>query len=1041
MVNVRRLLWVLCQWLCSTQNTSAQQVFFPANASAMLQSVATDFADILQRSTGKNITASAFATSLPDSGFVLMYDNNNPTSKQHCKVSSPKTNLIVFSASGDNNLHFGVYRYLFQLGFKFYLPGQNWELIPQLRSPYLTIDTVYTSAITYKGWFISGGYNTWVMDSNRSYYWDTYFGNNGHAWAQYQRRNDMMGNRRFAGHRDDIMAAGFLQTLQQQPCFVAPFNNSRAATGFSVPDVNNRQAMDAWASAIGQMHQQFKQTVFQNPVIHANHYRNYNYNRLNIGLEVPDGARWANSVVPNGCSEKAPLSAPNQHFTLANHSVQQLSPQHPDARFQLYAYDSHADVPSSLPINSLIDVQVVAGVYQNITSPAGLLNRWYKRHPAVSEYHYLNLAQWSGETPAFNLTELLQTINRVKEKNGQGVIWESGAGKFTCLPFLYAANLQLDSGIPVHQTLQQFCNDMFGKAAPSIYQLLMAWSNETTASTAHGPQDNRYKLSYYFQLLNQALLAAQNETDLVKVRLTELKAMLHYCKLYYQWAFSQEPVIQRQADAAVLCKFLAQTNHWQLVNSYAIINSIVHRFDVQGEFYKMYNTESGTAYASLQPLSGAAVNAIYAADNAALHHYETAFSTVPQIAQHLLQSETLEAISRIDFFMNYTQAKDFASQAVLHFVAEKPGHVEIALINTFNEAGKGYVNVVTELTDGQTILQDSSFDNRHKEVKLKISVPAAGNYSITISTKYKTAIQVKIITHGYQFYRKGPYLGNTIENYRANLESLPGYFYVPQHINRIYFSINNGNPGGSGFASQAAINKAFMFKDAVGKEVLAKLLSAQDSAYYYLDVPATQGGRFWRVANMEQYRLCFANISNYQWYAREKNCQAAQFDIKVSSNCNIILEAKNKQFPNSWEVLSAGNVSHYANITTLELPAGTSPNSKVTLKASIGCSYGMILQSNREFLSALTACVAGAPLSVSLSHVNLYPNPGSGIFYIQLNKQLVTVDRVQIFFADGRLAAQFQNCNQFNVSTLSAGQYFFRLIINGQAFNGKLQKQ
>ena len=78
------------------------------------------------------------------------------------------------------------------LGYQFYQPGTIWERIdPEQR--YRKTITIYTSAYKYKSWFISGGHNRWIMDNSTVYNWDNYFGDNGHNWALYQRRNRMAG--------------------------------------------------------------------------------------------------------------------------------------------------------------------------------------------------------------------------------------------------------------------------------------------------------------------------------------------------------------------------------------------------------------------------------------------------------------------------------------------------------------------------------------------------------------------------------------------------------------------------------------------------------------------------------------------------------------------------------------------------------------------------------------------------------------------------------------------------------------------------------
>ena len=68
------------------------------------------------------------------------------------------------------------------------------------------------------------------------------------------------------------------------------------------------------------------------------------------------------------------------------------------------------------------------------------------------------------------------------------------------------------------------------------------------------------------------------------------------------------------------------------------------------------------------------------------------------------------------------------------------------------------------------------------------------------------------------------------------------------------------------------ISKAFVIKDNNGNTVVPRLVTPQDSALFYIDVPAGSNGSFWQANKMEQYDLCFANISNLQWYAERKPC-------------------------------------------------------------------------------------------------------------------------------------------------------------------------
>ena len=162
-------------------------------------------------------------------------------------------------------------------------------------SPYLQLhiktDTVYTCAYKYKTWFVSGGHNRWVMDNTNAYSWDTYFEKMAITGPLYQRRNGMMGQCVFSGHRDDIMRGDYLTTLQTILCYVANYNGSRQASYQSVPDINNAAAKQLWADAIEKTPSPrrtiFMQTRFCIQISTAILSISYEY----IGLEVPDGAK------------------------------------------------------------------------------------------------------------------------------------------------------------------------------------------------------------------------------------------------------------------------------------------------------------------------------------------------------------------------------------------------------------------------------------------------------------------------------------------------------------------------------------------------------------------------------------------------------------------------------------------------------------------------------------------------------------------------------------------------------------------------------
>lgn len=1027
-------------------NIQAQTVYYPAGASQLLQSTAADMAMLLQRSIpGSHFITQPYSV-LPGSGIILQYDES-VTANQTCRVKSNGSSIISFSASQDNGLNYGVYEYLSQLGFLFYQPGSAWEVIPSLRSPFKTTDTVYSCKFKYKNWFISGGYNTWAMDKNATYYWDTYYGELGHQWALYQRRNNMVGGYRFAGHRDDIVTNEYLATLQNNPCYVAPYNGSRTPTRQSVPDVNNIAAMQLWSNGIEKQYTQYRNTIFGNSSLYKNHYLNFNYAYGNIGIEVPDGTHWANST-ESSCGNTALLKESDQHFTLANFTATTINAAYPGKRFQLYAYDGHADVPSaSISIHPQMDIQVVPTAFQFESSAKGLLNRWYNRTKNISEYHYLNLAQWSGETPAFHLDDLQGIVDRLKEHQAQGVVWEAAPSKFASLPFLLAANAALKDDAVINDKLKEFCNNMFGNAATTVYSLLQHWSNDKTVTVSNGVQDNKYKLPFYFRLVSQAVQETQDASPLVKERISELKAFMHYMVLYYNWVFDQRPVSSKADKAAELCLYLAKINRLQIVNSYFLINDIVNRFAVTDDIYTRFNSASGTAYqnGNLPLISPAEIDAYFAADAALQLHlvdqYE--FKDAMDIKTQFEPNKMLP-IEQIDVQVGYTNGKDYTARSEFYFIAERPGSFTVKYSPRFDMPGRGYINFTVEAVDKPLgVIKDFSISNGSGQGILHVAVPEAGRYKFSVVSKYKSAAALSIGTNGNYFYRNGPFLGNTVENYRGDLLSLPGYFYVPPGVSRIYFSLNNSNPGGTGFASPEEVGKAFVFKDNSNKVVAPQLASSTDSALFYLEVAPGAAGSFWQSFKMEQYRLCFANISNLQWYAARKSCTSADFTVQLKPGSEAcITQLKTTAYANSleWEVYDALKWYRYSNVKQVELPEIISPNAIVTLTAGNNCTIRKRIGDDPAYLSQKTACATGATPADPSTKVLLYPNPGTGLFRCIQNGQPVLAEEIGIHNISGMRLANFKNTQLFNIAALPSGMYFYTLLINKVAYKGKLVK-
>ncbi len=1029
-------------------SAKAQTVYYPAQSSRLLRSTAEDLAMLLRKAMPGSQWAITTYTALPATGIIFIYDPA-VEGAQSCKTESDGSTYITFRAAQDNALIFGVYEYLRERGFRFYQPGSIWEIIPTLNSPYKKINTVYACNYQYKSWFISGGCNRWIMDDNNNYGWDTYFGENGHNWALYQRRNGMTGAYHFAGHRGDIMTGTYLNTLQSNPCYVACYNGSRQANAQSVPDINNYNAKALWSNSIEQQFTSFKNTIYGNPELYADYYYNFDYRYSHIGIEVPDGAQWGNSKDNGICGAVVYPAASDQHFMIANFTAQQLNASYPGKRLQLYAYSTHADVPSAnIGISNTIDVQVVPTAFQNETSAKGLLNRWYNTTHTVSEYHYLNIPQWGGETPMFYLDDMKATLDRIKEKNSQGIMWEASPAKFATLPFLLAANSNLKDNIAVDSSLHYFCNDMFATAANSIYTLLHLWSDDKTITTGDFIQDNKYKLPLYLKLLDDADRQTQNDPAVVRERIRELKAYLHYMVLYYDWLFDQRPHAQKTAKAAALCMYLAKINKLQIVNSYFLVADIVSHYPTTDNFFQQYNTTNGTAYqnGNLPLIKSEEIENNFRQDMAAMGDLIDQYKlTAASLIKEQMANTDLSPLKKINVKILYTNGYDYPNRSEFFIDAPAAGNFSIAYTPHFNMPGKGYINFTVEATGkALQVIKDLSIDNNAAPGTLNISLPSAGVYKLSVVSKYQSAVDLAITTNGNYFYKNGPFLGNKTENYRNDLLSLPGYFYVPPGLHKVYFSINNSNPGGSGHATAEAISKAFVIKDNSGSTLQPRLVTSKDSALFYLEVPPGGSGVFWQVQKMEQYNLCFSNISNVQWYAqRNSACSNANFTVSVlntNGNCVTQLTAATDPGNLKWEVYDQGRVLTFEKQAVVQLPDYTSPNAVVILNSGSNCSVSKHLADDKNYLKAREACASGASLPINDTKPILYPNPSTGIFNCLQNDAVLTANEILIINAQGLRIGYFKDVKQFSIHNAPAGIYWYKMLVKGSTFTGKLVK-
>lgn len=1031
--------------ILSVFDLTSQQLTIPSGASALLQETATDVSVLLSRAQQMRSVTVVRGNPGTARGWVFQYDTSI-TDNRICYIKTTG-NQITFRAAEDYGLIYGAYRYLYRMGFRFYQPGSIWEKIPVLPEVWQPIDTVIHQQFQYQSWFLSGGYNRWIMDASSAYDWDRYPGKSGHAWALYQRRNGMAGAYRFAGHRGDIMTETFLQPFRDNPCMVAPYNGSRTADVQSVPDVNQPAAMKLWADELITRYRQYEQIIRNNPTIYPDLLRRFRQEQGRIGIEVPDGAHWANSTVNAGCNQGTLMSETDQQFTLANYTARAVQQYQPGLRSQVYAYDAHAGVPAAgIGIHPTLDVQVIPTAFQFETSAKALMNRWYQTHNAVSEYHYLNIGQWSGEAPSFYLTDFTQTLTRIRQKNSQGIVWESGASKFATLPYLYAASGYLQQGTSITAGIDEF-SGLFGAASNTIRELLTAWTSESMLTLQQGIQDNKFRIPYYFSLLEKATGQAGTSDTLVLARLAELKAFMHYMQMYYDWMADQRPVAAKQEAAGRICIYLARVQHLQLVNSYAMIQHLVAPFNEDSDFFRAFNPQSGLAYqgGQLAPMTTDEIEADFIRDLSKSRIDPIAYQQVSSRELFSgLQQAGLVVPDQLNWTISYTNGKNYTQRSEYRILAKAQQPLVIDWTAQHEMPGKGVLNFAVEnCNDASQVITDYTIRQDAVSGRLNIYFPADGTYRLVITSRNKVTVQVKMALNGNVLYKADGNWGNTVENYRSNLSAFPGYVYVPAGVQRVYFSLNNNNPGGAGFATAAAVSRAFLFKDARGLDLMPQF-SASDSSMMYLDLGA-HAGTWFSATKMEQYRLTLINIPNNYWYLRTGGCAGTALKVrflKVDGNCRVQLEATSPGGNPDWELYDQGLTFREAATNELVIPDRMGPSTLVWVHFPGGCTEKYRISDIPGYAQGLNACSGAAEIPAQPeAALSIYPNPGSGVFFISAARIPVVADRAEIYNSSGVLVYSASRISQIEISRQPAGIYLYRIYHSGKWDTGRIVKR
>lgn len=869
-------------WTSTHNDTTIGSFFHPKDT--VLLNTANDLKLNLSKATGLTYDIIQMPDTTPTSGILLLADTNYSSAhNQNCEITCNGTNSLVFKAKYYLGVNYGVYEYLNEMGFRFYLPDTLWEVIPNIASPFNYSSTVKQPVMSIRSPAITGGIEKHPIDSTAQSKKD---------WYKWLDRTNIKSEYELAGHNDwDANIRAQMLAIQ---CSWAEHDSSMAVNQGNVPNVTNSLAMDTWGRWMAGNWKFVQDYWFNDPWV--NNTRS---------IDLPDGSRYGNTNY-FGCANGEYGTASEQRFTLQNRVTEIMQDTFPGTDTWCFSYEAAADTPS-VQIHDKLNVSVTMG-YQFETSDISLVNRWKKKMPVsrLSEYNYLNLPFY-GQYPYTNLKYFKNAYNRISAWGTQGNFIETGISKFSTGINLYAFNEYAKNLKDIDLTRQEFMNDMFGSSAPAMIELFDLWNNTDAFTNGAYIGDNKQRFPKYLQLIQTASAGSSGN---VKKRIDEIKAYIHYLVLNDR--FMASDTVSRLANAEILATYIASLTSTNILNSYASIFFLANDIKLLGltdtAFYWKWEPDQnhnqwGTTgnydpvWNTISPITEMDIDANFQQDLLDFPVYTSnyTFNDLNTIVNQI-STNGLESKDTINFSISNNAYKWSYGFTIY---APSGGSIKIIYDSLAFNASLPLLNHPSndDVVMNFSIDSDDQLYSDEKKIhsaegingQFDLLIPAGGRYQFLIQKSTYGGANLKIVTNGNIVCREGAIYPTVFEKY-PSINEAASYVYVPQGHDKIYFSLGDVCTKIE-CMSDSAYNLISEYKTPTDSSILIQR-SATDSSLYFIDVPTGMDGKFWKIYNKtgNNFGMSLATISNYYFWLQPANPNKIKkikaFDFSVYPNPN-----------------------------------------------------------------------------------------------------------------------------------------------------------
>ena len=515
-------------------------VIISPRATAGTRAVATELAAYLKRISGATFTVTPGDGS---QGVVLGSMAEFPTpalaealaitngfdGREAYAVRTESKRLLLLGATDLGTSH-AAFRFLEELGCRWFFPAREWEVVPRLPVLSFNRDLTDRPAILSRAiWFEAGSGGD---QQNADYA----------AWRRQNRQAESFVVN--AGHNLDAVIGRNQVAFDAHPEYYALVPQADGT--------NKRQGpqLELANPAVRRVVVEYVLAYFrQNPAADM------------VSLDPADTT--THSVSPESL---ALGSVSDRVFGMANEAARALQKEFPGKMVGLYSYNAHWD-PPSFPLEPNVHV-LLSGLGQGACTAAEREARWPQRCHNLGFYEYFSVWLWSFDRLLGSWTNDIHgaqaRIRQIVAQGGTSVSAEStsswgpnGRGYYVANHLLWNPDLDVDA------LVQDFYDRAFGAGAPAMkryYERL---------DPGCRPFLSKHLVALAFRDVDEASRLTADRPD-IQARLDHVKQYLRYVHL--DWMRNREPVSEArraELDTAVMTNLYrtrgAALTAWEMI--------------------------------------------------------------------------------------------------------------------------------------------------------------------------------------------------------------------------------------------------------------------------------------------------------------------------------------------------------------------------------------------------------------------------------------------------------------------------------------------